>query len=185
MADRDLWLATFDEYRSAAAAVAELRGASVPDDHVHLVVRDPVGAADVAVGGTVTDNPTAARDPAEAVRGATAGMALGAGLGALATVLLPGIGPVLVGGILAAAVGFGAAGAAVGGLLGSMHGLELSEEDARQLEAAVHGGRAVVTVRDSDSSSGPTIQEVLRRCGGHDVRNYGPVPPAAVESAGD
>lgn len=179
----DLWLATFDDRAGAHAAVARLRGAGVPDDRVHLIVRDAVGAADVAVGGTVTDDATPAHDPGEALRGAGAGAALAAGLGALATVLIPGIGPVLVGGVIAAALGFGAAGAAVGGLLGSMHGLELSEEDARRLESAVRGGRAVVTARD-DGSSGPTIAAALRDCGGHDVRNYGPVPASPIESAG-
>lgn len=88
---------------------------SYPNNGEVLVGSDR--AADIASGHDVAE-----KDPRAMVKGATAGGALGliAGLGAL---LIPGIGPVLAAGPLAAAITAAAGGAAIGATAGTLLGI--------------------------------------------------------------
>ena len=74
------------------------------------------------------------------------------GIGALA---VPGIGPVLAFGPLAAAIGATAAGAglgaAAGGIIGALVGLGIPEEDANFYAEGVKRGGVLVTVRADDA----------------------------------
>jgi outer membrane lipoprotein SlyB len=64
--------------------------------------------------------------------------------------MLPALGPVIAGGLLASILASTAAGAAAGGLVGSLVGLGLSEENARSFEFEFARGRVIVTVRGGD-----------------------------------
>jgi hypothetical protein len=90
--------------------------------------------------------------PSRTGEGAAAGAAAGGTLGglmgaALATAFIPGIGPVLVGGMLAGGVAGAALGLAGGGVLGALLGMSVPDEKARVYEQAFHSGRTIVTVR--------------------------------------
>jgi hypothetical protein len=90
--------------------------------------------------------------PSRTGEGAAAGAAAGGTLGglvgaALATAFIPGIGPVLAGGMLAGGVAGAAMGLAGGGVLGALLGMSVPEEEARVYEDAFHSGRTIVTVR--------------------------------------
>jgi hypothetical protein len=61
--------------------------------------------------------------------------------------MLPAIGPVIAGGLLASVVASVAGGAAVGGLIGAMVGMGMTEEDAYYYQSQFHEGRTIVTVR--------------------------------------
>jgi hypothetical protein len=88
------------------------------------------------------------RTPEGAAAGAAAGGTLGGLLGAaLATAFIPGIGPVLAGGVLAGGVAGATLGLAGGGLLGALLGMSVKEEEARVYEQAFHSGRTIVTVQ--------------------------------------
>src|SRR5690242_19367167 len=77
-----------------------------------------------------------------AAAGAVGGGVLGGLLGAaLATVVLPGVGPVLAGGLLIAVLEGVAGGAAGGGVLGALLGLSIPEDKARHFERHFHSGR--------------------------------------------
>jgi hypothetical protein len=71
---------------------------------------------------------------------------LGGILGAAAALLIPGIGPVVAGGVLATALGGAAVGAAAGGILGALTGMGVPEEEARYYESEFQSGRAILTI---------------------------------------
>lgn len=91
--------------------------------------------------------------------GATGGAATGgviggiggllAGLGALT---IPGIGPLLAAGPLAAALAGTAVGAAGGGLIGGLIGLGIPEHEAQEYDAMVGKGRILVAVEAEEST---------------------------------
>ncbi|HEX6960365.1 MAG TPA: hypothetical protein VF175_00750, partial [Lacipirellula sp.] len=83
--------------------------------------------------------------------GAMAGVATGAGIGALWGLgilagVLPAIGPAIAGGTLAVLLSSAAAGAAAAGLAGALIGMGLSEEEAEYYEGEMKAGRTIVSV---------------------------------------
>jgi hypothetical protein len=100
----------FDDRNEAELAADELREAGFREEHIGFAIR----GGDAVEGGMITDA-EGTKDAKGAITGAAAGAAIGAGFGALASLLIPGVGPVLAAGILATALGYGAAGAAIGG----------------------------------------------------------------------
>jgi hydrogenase maturation factor len=82
-------------------------------------------------------------------------------------VLLPGVGPVVAGGVLAAFFGGAIAGTAVGGIFGAMTGLGISEDEARFYEREFQSGRAIVAVRPAGRAA--EAAEILLRHGGRGV----------------
>ena len=83
------------------------------------------------------------------VVGGLIGLLVGAG-----ALVIPGLGPVLVGGALASVLGVTGAtavvgagvGAATGGILGGLVGSGISEEEARYFDESFRGGGTLVTV---------------------------------------
>ncbi len=83
------------------------------------------------------------------------GLGYGGGLGALAggvaSLLVPGVGPVMFGGALAAAFLGGGLGAAVGGVMAGLMKAGVDESDARLFEAALRHGGVVLTVHTDEA----------------------------------
>lgn len=138
----------FAERTRAEQAIDALKEAGFTGDHIGVALRDRT-----AQGVLIAE--------AQAEEGATAG-ALGGGLlggltgfligiGALA---IPGFGPVVAGGILAAAFGIAGGtalagagiGAAAGGVVGALMGVGIPEAAARHFETGFRAGRVLVTV---------------------------------------
>jgi hypothetical protein len=134
--------AVFEDRSHAEYAVQQLLAAGFAPEQVGLMVLDPGPVVEPPPIHTRTKAGEGAA--AGAVRGGVFGGLLGA---ALATVILPGVGPVLAGGLLVAALEGVAAGAAGGGILGALLGLSIPEDEARHFERHFHSGRTVVTVR--------------------------------------
>jgi hypothetical protein len=110
--------------------------------------------------------------------GAAAGAATGAGLGlAVAANLIPGIGPVLVGGTIIAILASAGTGAAVGSLLGALIGLGVPEEEATYYDSQFRTGRTIVTVHADDRSA--AAWEILARHGAYDFERQ-PAPTTAT-----
>lgn len=90
-----------------------------------------------------------------AAAGAATGGALGglggilAGLGALA---IPGIGPIVAAGPIAAGLAGAAAGAGVGGIAGALVGLGVPEEEAKSYEAQFKEGRILILLEDDETN---------------------------------
>jgi hypothetical protein len=152
----------FADRIAAEEAVDALHGAGFAHDRIGFAIR---GSDDVA-GGMITDA-VGTKDGKGAVAGALTGGVVGGMLAAAASLLVPGVGPVLAGGILASFFGGAIAGTAVGGILGAMAGLGISEDEARFYEKQFHEGRAIVAVKPGSRLA--DAADILVRFGGHNV----------------
>ena len=107
-------------------------------------------------------------DPVTIPRGRIARLVYAIGIGALA---IPGLGPVLAGGVLATAFGIAGGtavagagiGAAAGGIVGGLVGLGFPETEARHFEAGIRSGRVLVIVKAGERSK--EAVEILERQG--------------------
>ncbi|MGO4623600.1 general stress protein [Ensifer sp. 2YAB10] len=148
----------FDDYSDARAAVSALEDRGVPSDDISIVSNN--------VGDRYSKDSNAAEG---AGTGAGLGAAVG-GIGGLLTGLgvmaIPGVGPVVAAGWLAATAAGAAAGAvaggAAGGLIGAMTKSGVPEEHAHVYAEGVRRGGAVVTAR-VDESLYADAQAILHR----------------------
>ena len=152
----------FDDRSAAERAVDALYQAGFSDQHIGFVIR---GADDVR-GGMIVDA-EGTKDGKGAVTGAVTGGMLGGILAAAIAVLIPGVGPVVAGGVMAAFFGGAIAGTAVGGIFGAMQGLGVSEDEARFYEKEFQSGRAIVAVKAANRSA--EAADILVRSGGRGV----------------
>lgn len=139
----------FDDYDDASAAVSELERAGVP-------------SSDISIVGSNADRRHGEDSDSNAAEGAGTGAGIGAlvgGAGGLLTGLglmaIPGVGPVVAAGWLAAtavgAAGGAVAGGAAGRLIGAMTRSGVSEEDANLYAEGVRRGGTLVTARVEDN----------------------------------
>ena len=156
----------FSDRGEAQRTIEELRTAGVDPQRVSVVAQDPQRAREVAQQtGAETVTGTAAGAGLGALLGGTAGWLVG--IGALA---IPGIGPVLAAGPIAAALGVAGTtaaagagmGAAAGGLVGALTGWGFSESEAREYESRVRQGDLLVTAQVEDEAAG-RCEEIFRR----------------------
>ena len=160
----EIVVGVFASRDEAQRAIADLVEQGVREDEIGYAVKHEAAPNDPSPAA-VTDM-TAADGPAGgAATGAITGGVLGGLIAAAAALIVPGVGPVLAGGLLASTVGGAAIGAAAGGLLGTLVGLGVPEEEAALLEQEIHAGRAVVTVRAG--SRADRVRELMR---GHGAR---------------
>jgi hypothetical protein len=145
----------FDGVDAAQIAIRALRAAGFGDQEIGVVMRDLGSSPDLF--GRADDDPDAAAARGAATGAATGGV-VGGLLGLLGSLLLPGVGPIVVGGILGTALVGAGAGAATGGLIGGLIGLGVPADDAHHFDrgfraggilvsAAADGPRAVMAAR--------------------------------------
>lgn len=162
---RNTLVCVFDSRDQVERAIDELERLGFREDQIGFVMRgehEPVSAAHTVETGKGAGE--------GAVEGAVAGGVLGGILGAAAALLLPGIGPVVAGGVLATALGGAAVGAAAGGILGALTSMGVPEEEARFYESEFQAGRAILTVHAGERWQ--EAADVLNRYGrcGQDAR---------------
>jgi hypothetical protein len=148
---RQTVVGVFRDPVEAQVAVQDLRDTGFADDHVSLVTREE--SASQAAGDHEPTEGTA--------KGATIGGVAGALLG-VAAFAIPGIGPVLAIGPLAAALTGAGVGAAtggmlgaladMGGMLGALADMGVPEREAEQLAVAIREGGTLVVVHASDKT---------------------------------
>jgi hypothetical protein len=139
------FVALFDSYDAAAQTVRRLEEAGVSYRDISLVANE-ADSRNITMG--TTDDASAG-----AGAGLAVGTALGGGAGLLAglgIVAIPGLGPMIAAGWLAATAAGAAAGAAAGGIIGAFTGAGLSEEDAHVYAEGLRRGGTIVTVRADD-----------------------------------
>src|ERR1700709_2270486 len=132
-----------DDRTSAQIVARDLRAAGFDTADVSILMRPDDAMPEVGGGERKADQGTAV--------GASIGAVLG-GIAGLAALSIPGIGPLLAAGPIAAALG-ALTGTALGGLVGSFTGLGIPEEQAKGYEAAVRAGDIVIVVRVADSAA--------------------------------
>jgi hypothetical protein len=151
----------FENRSDAEAAIREMKSYGIFETDIGMVVRHANGREYI--------DPPASDAGTKAVEGAAVGVAAGAGVGALwalgiAANVLPVIGPIVSGGLLAAVLASAAGGAATAGLVGALVGLGIPEEDANFYESELKSGRTIVTVRAPDHSN--EIYDIIHRHNG-------------------
>jgi hypothetical protein len=147
----------FDTYSDASAAVSNLKAAGIADSDISIVSNNGDGHY---------------KEESNAAEGAGAGAGVGAvvgGAGGLLTGLgmlaIPGVGPVVAAGWLAAlavgAAGGAVVGGATGGLIGAMTSNGVSEADANVYAEGVRRGGTLVTAK-VDESRYAEAESILR-----------------------
>lgn len=129
---------SYDTYNGAAAVVTKLEQAGIPSSEISVIGRDERNEESNAAEGAGIG----------AGIGGAAGLLTGLGLMAI-----PGVGPVVAAGWLAATAAGAVAGAAAGGLIGSFTSAGVSEDDAHYYAETVRRGGTVVSVRAEDSQA--------------------------------
>ena len=166
---RTHYVGVFDDRDDAELAARDLREQGFKDDQIGYAWRDEKGK-------THTEGNKAGE---MAASGAGTGVVLGGLIGAGAALLIPGIGPVVSGGLLASALAGGATGAVVGGvsggIAGALVGLGIPQEEAKFYDEQVRDGRTLMTVRSDDRYA--DASDIIRRRRGFDyeTRNDRPV----------
>ena len=143
----------YDSPADAQRAVARLEAAGVPHSDVSIVANN--SDSWFSSDKTVDRDRDGVDDRAE---GAGKGAGLGAGVGGAAGLLaglgllaIPGLGPVVAAGWLAATAVGAAAGAATGGIVGALTQAGVSEDDAHSYAEGVRRGGTLVSARVGDA----------------------------------
>lgn len=154
----------FPNLDAANRAVQALMSNGVPREDISLLTRQRAMEAAAATN-----------EGASPRSGATAGTAIGGGLGLLAGLsafAIPGIGPVIGVGTLAAALGMGVvgatAGAAAGGLIAALMEAGVPEEHANVYAESVRRGGTLVAVT-TDAMLGSAVYDIMQQHGALDV----------------
>lgn len=140
----------YDNYSDAQAAVTKLEAAGVPHSDISIVANNSDGWFDGKKdrdGDGVDDRAEAAGTGAGVGAGLGGAAGLLAGLGLLA---IPGLGPVVAAGWLAATAVGAAAGAATGGLVGALTQAGVSDDEAPLYAEGVRRGGSLVTAKVAD-----------------------------------
>jgi uncharacterized protein (TIGR02271 family) len=145
----------FDEFTHAKAAVSALKDAGFRSEEISLAANDAAGehgkVVDADRNGSAVGN--------GAMTGAGVGAAIGGGTGlvlgllGVSMIAVPGIGPILAAGPIAAALAGAGVGAVAGGLIGALTKLGVDEEHAHTYAEGVRRGSTLVTVRCEDAEA--------------------------------
>ncbi|HET7468293.1 MAG TPA: general stress protein [Gemmatimonadales bacterium] len=151
----------FARRRDADAAIRDLNAAGFTDDQVGVALQNREEQGDLL-------EPPRAKEAEAAAAGAVSGGLVGGLIGLLGSLLVPGVGPVLVGGVLASMLTGAGIGAATGGIIGALMGLGVPEADAHHFDQGLRLGSTLVTV-----DAGPRTAEALMILDRHGM-DFGP-----------
>ncbi|HET7599125.1 MAG TPA: general stress protein [Gemmatimonadales bacterium] len=140
----------FPDRADAEAAIQDLKDAGFTNEQIGVAMRDAGEQQTLAAD-------TGANAATGAATGAVSGGLVGGLIGLLGSLLIPGVGPIVVGGVLASTLVGAGAGAATGGIIGGLIGMGVSEEDARHFDARFREGAVLVTV-----TAGARTDEAIR-----------------------
>lgn len=139
----------YDSYDDAREAVKALEKAGIPSDDISIVTNKASGV-DVEGQGSYAEEGAGTGAGIGAVAGGAGGLLTGLGMMAI-----PGVGPVVAAGWLAAtaagAVAGAVAGGAVGGIVGAMIKEGVPEDEANFYAEGIRRGGSVVTAKVDES----------------------------------
>ncbi|WP_150265489.1 YsnF/AvaK domain-containing protein [Paenibacillus tepidiphilus] len=142
----------------ASSAIEDLKAHGFQTEDISVIARNKDDVESIS-------NETGTKAPEGIASGAATGGVLGgvtgllAGIGALA---IPGIGPIIAAGPIAATLAGAAVGAGTGGLVGGLIGLGIPEDEAQTYDNYVDEGRILVMV-DTDDSQAGQVYTVFRK----------------------
>jgi hypothetical protein len=156
----------FKYEKEADLAIRALESAGFNENHYGVIapnsVVQKVNWKEDAKEGTVQTDHKLGTTGGAAVGGLTG---LVAGLTALT---IPGIGPVLAAGMIAASTGFGAT---AGGLLGSLTSASINEEEAETYAEAIKRGGILVVVQVEDGLEAE-VKNILNEAGALEIEAH-------------
>lgn len=157
MTDTSVYAITLS-HQQTETIVSRLKADGFANDRISVLFPDKSTSADFA-------HEKNTKAPEGAVTGGVSGGVLGgalgwiAGIGALA---IPGAGPFIAAGPLAAAIGGAFAGATVGSIAGALVGMGLPEIEAKRYESKVKDGNILISVHTKNSDEESRAKEILK-----------------------
>lgn len=162
---------SFDSFEEAHQVLRELQQNGFANDDISIIANNATGKYGPE-GQLPRDAPATLSDTgAGAATGAAAGGVLGGAAGLVVGLMglaIPGVGPIVAAGPLAAALAGAGVGAVAGGLIGGLTGAGVPEDDAHVYAEAVRRGGALVTVR-ADEGQADEAAAIMRRFGAVDI----------------
>ena len=157
----------FTTRADAEAAARALHALGIPSERITVLAPEQSATAAQHIPTTEAERPGLGR-ALGAVVGGAAGVAGGIQAGALASVFVPGVGPVVILGALGALL-LGVGGAVVGGAFD--HGLRegLPKDEVYVYEDALRQGRSVVVALTDDAEQKNSAHDVLARAGAESI----------------
>ncbi len=163
-------IGTFSSRDSAESCIRELRNSGFDNNRISLVAKGDGAQGQGQGRGNRSGGATTMGIGPSAATGVTTGGVLGgvagllAGLGALT---IPGLGPIVAAGPLAATL----TGAVGGGLVGGLVDMGIPEERSQYFESKVREGR-ILAVVDADSGKVDQAARTMRDFGASDVETH-------------
>jgi len=157
----------FGDIEGARQAVPALRALGIPEDKINLLTPGRIAEA-AEVPTSDTESPGMGK-AVGGVLGGAVGAAAGLSAGsAVASLLIPGVGPVVAIGIAAAGL-LGAGGAVAGAVVGKELERDttegLPEDELYLYEDALRSGRSVVMAFVNDETQAEQVRDILRDSG--------------------
>jgi Heat induced stress protein YflT domain len=157
---------SFDSFDEARRVMRELQQGGFNASDISIIANNATGeyrADETAVAATEAGTGAATGAAAGGLLGGAAGLIVG-----LMGLAIPGIGPIVAAGPLAATLAGAGVGAVAGGLIGGLTGAGVPEEEAQVYAEAVRRGGALVTVRAEDARADEAAA-IMRSCGAIDI----------------
>jgi hypothetical protein len=168
----------FDHIQAADRVVSDLMAAGFRRDEISVVAAKDENSPNI---GPVTGTDTEEHAGTGAVMGGIAGLFVG-----MVALAIPGIGPALAVGPLAAGLAGAGVGAAAGGMIGALTEMGASKEEAERYSEGIRRGAVLVTVRTDRT---PDAAQIMNRDGAIDVEQraseWKPVERSRKRRAGD
>jgi uncharacterized protein (TIGR02271 family) len=155
----------FETRDQAVKAVESLKQAGFSTQDVSIVMRDKATSAEVADEAGVSDG-AAAGALGGGLLGGIAGLVLGAG-----ALMIPGIGPIVAAGPIAAALTGTALGAAAGGIVGALTEAGIPEDEVEHYQSGVERGGVLLTANVPDGRESEA-RSLLSAAGPHDLKHH-------------
>ena len=163
---------SFDSFEEAQEVFRDLQQCGFSRDDVSIIGNNATGQFASRTGDLPPDGPATLSDTGSgAATGAAAGGVLGGAAGLVVGLMglaIPGVGPIVAAGPLAAALAGAGVGAVAGGLIGGLTGAGVAEDDAHYYAESVRRGGALVTVR-ADDSRAEEAARIMRTHGAVDI----------------
>ena len=172
--ERSTAIGVFTDNLQAERGIEELRKAGFTDQQVGYVTRNG-GSEEMPVGEA--SNAAIVRTTA----GIIGGGVIGSMTVAAVALLLPGVGSVITGGMLAVALGAAVLGAVTGGLVSTLIDMGIPEDEALYYQQELAKGRTLVTVKTGGRYQDAVI--VLRQSRAYDVSSRNIIAEAVMTEA--
>ncbi len=145
--------------------VDALRASGFSSSDISILMPEKVKLIDL---GHETNSKAPEGTAAGAATGALVGGALG-WLTGFGTLVIPGLGPLVMAGPIVAALGGVGVGSAIGGITGGLIGLGIPEYEATQYESKLAEGKLLIAVHTEDEEIAERAKDILEAFSAKDV----------------